>query len=269
MTDNPAAPPMPQTMNVQTPSPLMNLIDAVVQQQLPLMPAPGAMTAAPLTGQGQPDPHAKPEPQVKPSTRPPRPAFKPQQMASPTTAKVMQAHGPSVNLQPQQPVPPQSYDWSYAQPALTSLMTQTLNMQRPNMQHFHLIVLFEDSWPTREEYTDVTLLVKRLKELLGQPCCVFPFLGHFMPITDGLHKFMQTPTGPIPLFEIPDANSAAMSQYGWIGGDMDVPQAPDSEVLEPGEVDGETDGENINDTDNDDDVEPLDTHEEFDNSQVV
>lgn len=157
---------------------------------------------------------------------------------------------------------PGASNWPYMQPAFESLVTQTLNMQRPMAQKFYLLVLFDDQWPQQEEYDDVGKLVGRLKDLLGKPCCVFAYLGHAMPITEGEHKFLQTPTGPIPLFAIPDANTAPAAKFGWLGGDLEKPEPPDSEVLEAAEDDtGEAEEEA--DTDGIADEPPTDECSDF------
>lgn len=248
MTDNPQPPNQSPSLIQMTPD------------LTPLLPAPGAALAAPLTGQGQPSEDARPA-NNRPQ-RPPRPTFRPPPQ-QPAQQPAQQAEVPQRSGNQNG-----SVNWDYAQPAISALVAQTLNAQRPNSQHFHLIVLFEDRWPEHEEFQDVNVMVTRIRELLGQPCCVFPFLGHFMPITDGQHKFMQTPTGAIPLFDIPDSKTVSKAKFGWVGGEIDTPQTPDSEI--PDSVDDTQDvDDEEDDVDDLDDDDVIDDTADADDSDVV
>lgn len=115
---------------------------------------------------------------------------------------------------------------------MLSMMMQTLNQQRPAAQQFHLMVLPEAGWPTFEAYDDVTQLVARVKALIGQPYCLFAFLGFRLPITNGPLRYLQTPMGALPLFDIPNADAAPTAEFGWVGPDMDIPVAPTSDTEE-------------------------------------
>lgn len=111
-------------------------------------------------------------------------------------------------------------------------MTQTLNAQRPAAQQFTLMVLPEDGWPAFEDFDDVNLLIARIKALLGTPVCLYAFLGTKLSITAGPHRFLQTPMGSLPLFDIPVAETVPAAQYGWVGPDMDTPKPPTTDSNE-------------------------------------
>ena len=214
----------------------------------PQLPVPGAALSAPLTGQGihrQPtDAHDTPaslaqkarqgggvqppkRPPAAPPKRPPQPPTVTQSAAVVPPPMVP----PMVNPQVVQATPGMFTAWQN-NPAMLSMMMQTLNNQRPAAQKFHLMVLPEAGWPTFEEYDDVTQLIARIKEMIGQPFCLFAFLGFRLPITNGPLRYLHTPMGALPLFDIPNADSAPTAEFGWVGPDMDIPVAPTSDTEE-------------------------------------
>lgn len=214
----------------------------------PSLPVPGAATSAPLTGQGihrQPtDAHDTPaslaqkaqahgavqQPKRPPAAPPAQPPRRPP-AAPPVITQSNGAMPPP--MMPPMPAPMANiYAGWQNNPAMLSMMMQTLNQQRPAAQKFHLMVLPEAGWPTFEEYDDVTQLVARVKALIGQPYCLFAFLGFRLPITNGPLRYLQTPMGALPLFDIPNADAAPTAEFGWVGPDMDIPVAPTSDTEE-------------------------------------
>jgi len=178
------------------------------------------MDASPLTGHREAPVAETEEPAtgVKPRSIPPRPVRRP-----PRPAAVEQ----QAPAQPQeQAAPPQELpQLSGMDPAVASMFRQSMNMQRQTAQHFYLVVLPEANWPTCEEFETVELLIERIKVLLGAPCSLFPFIGTKLPIKKGPgpFRFLSTPTGPLPLFDMPEADDAAEAEYGWVGEEFDMP----------------------------------------------
>lgn len=128
-----------------------------------------------------------------------------------------------------QPLPTPGQPPEYVNPALTSMLMQVMNAQRPAAHRFILMVLPEDNWPTIEEFDDIAVLVARIKEFLGKPVCLFAFLGNRLTITAGDNRYLMTPMGSIPLFELPDPEQATAAEFGWVGPSMDKPRAPTDE----------------------------------------
>ena len=191
----------------------------------PHLPPEGAMTAQPLTGAG---PHRAPvaekEKEKKRDNRPP---------AVPNTAATKKPQ-PKQPHQPQQPrvapdprpaqehvqqqVPQATYGMSpVGNSAMLSLMSQVLDSTRSANQSFYLVVVPEDDWPRIETFAEVGQLCNRIKELLGTHCHLFPFLGNSLTITDGDHRFLNTPFGSLPLFDIPAPNNTQTAEHGWVG----------------------------------------------------
>lgn len=213
----------------------------------PQLPAPGAAISAPMTGQGihrQPtDAHDTPaslaqkaqqQGAVQPPKRPPasppkRPPQVPPTVTQSATVVPPPTIPPMMNPGVVQPLPGMFNGWQN-NPAMLSMMMQTLNNQRPAAQKFHLMVLPEAGWPTFEEYDDVTQLITRVKSLIGQPYCLFAFLGFRLPITNGPLRYLQTPMGALPLFDIPNADAVPTAEFGWVGPDMDIPVPPTSDT---------------------------------------
>ncbi len=121
-------------------------------------------------------------------------------------------------------------------PAMASLIAQTLNTQRQASQKFILLILPDNNWPTCEEFDVVQGLVERIKELLGTPCCLFAFLGYRMCITGGPLRYLTTPMGMLALFEAPVPDKTTEDKFGWVGPPMDRPSAPDTETEEVAQI---------------------------------
>ena len=120
--------------------------------------------------------------------------------------------------------------------ATQSLIAQIANYNRANGQEFILVVLPDDNWPTCETFNTIDGLVDRIKELDGSNVCLFPFLGVQLGITQGTNRFLTTPFGNIPLFDIPDPSQAGTAAYGWVGDPLDDPETAEEEAVEAEEV---------------------------------
>jgi len=211
----------------------------------PMLPTSGAILAAPLTGQGPHRSeeaknkkieeararHGVPKPPPAPPSAPPahpprvrRPPAKPPTSAAPQS----QPEAPQVP----HPVVAGTGMAALQDAATASLVSQVLNANRQVGQKFLLLVLPEDDWPRCEEFDVVTHLVDRIKELLGECCHLFPFLGMSLAITEGPNRFLQTPFGALPLFDLPDPSTVDATQFGWVGPEIDRPQAPGAQLDE-------------------------------------
>lgn len=111
-------------------------------------------------------------------------------------------------------------------PAVQTLISSLLNQGRNADQRYHLVVLPEDDWPRTEEFDDVNDMIARIRELLTQPCHLFPFLGTRLAITKEPNRFLRTPLGSLPLFDMPSESEMFDEEHGWVGPALDKPQAP-------------------------------------------
>ena len=193
------------------------------------------MYSAPLTGQGlTAPPEAKP---VNPAAGPPKPPASPPRRPPRVVESSVQQPQPQMPAVPfpQTPMMPGMAFTNQAlalTPAMQSMLLQTLNSQRTVGQKFIMMVLFDDAWPKYEEFDDVQQLVRRIKELLGKPCALSVFLGCRLHITQGPNRYLQTPFGPIPLFDLPDGNAVGVQDFGWVGPEMNTPQPPTTDTEE-------------------------------------
>jgi len=222
----PSQQPQPQPQS-PTPIPATEMPAAPPSTPAPNQPSPGAAVTQPMTGAGK-----KPEHEEELRKRQQKEAKDKQPPQAPKTLAV-----PPIKPKPVQPAQPRgspqpspalaiSPPSTHDQPALQSLVEQVLNSQRSADQKFYLLVLPEDDWPRHESFTDVQALVLRIKELLGTPCHLFPFMGHKLTITSGPNRFLQTPLGALPLFDIPPADAVEETEHGWVGPSMDRPEIP-------------------------------------------
>lgn len=224
----------------------------------PETPVPGAITAAPLTGGG---PHrAEPEkksaeehgvkkgppkpptsPPKQPPRQPPRPSQGPagQQPPQSQSRPVAQQVYPQPGMAGQPQMPMMMPPGHIHDPAVSSLLAQTLNNQRTQAQKFLLVELPEDDWPRLHEFETIEQLLTGIKERLGSNCHLFPFLGHKLAITQGPNRFLITPYGPLPLFDIPEPDNVDEAEYGWVGESLVHPEPPTSDEEEDEEAEGE------------------------------
>lgn len=144
-------------------------------------------------------------------------------MASVPTGPVAQQQPPVVAVAAQTLL---SRKLSADVPAVHTLISTLLNQTRAADQRYHLVVLPEDDWPRTEEFDDVKDMIARVQELLDTPCHLFPFLGTKLAITKGPNRFLRTPLGALPLFDIPTEGQMDDEDHGWMGPSLDKPQAP-------------------------------------------
>ena len=212
----------------------------------PVLPPPGAAIASPMTGAG---PHrseqteeqaeekkiadAPPIPTSQRPTRPPKPSRPKRPNQKPGFPRKPQAGQSEAGVPPQQPpldqpVCSQPADQVAAlplhDPAVASLMLTAMNQQRHVGQKFLLVIVPEDNWPRVETHDEIQTCLDAIKELLGSNCHVYAFMGQQMKITAGPNRFLHTPMGPMPLFDIPTPDAVEEEELGWLGTDLMVDQ---------------------------------------------
>jgi hypothetical protein len=123
-------------------------------------------------------------------------------------------------------------------PALSTLVEQVLAANKLTGQKFHVVVVPEDDMPRVESFDDVSSLMAALKRFLNTENSVFPILGTFMPVTEGPYRFLMTPFGALPLFNMPTPETMVADAHGWMGGVSpgDGRPTPAPELQEPDAV---------------------------------
>ena len=106
-------------------------------------------------------------------------------------------------------------------------------------QQYHLVVLPEDDHTQLESFSRIEELAGRIRDLIRQAAAVElrPFMGTYLPITKGPHRFLITPLGPIPLFDVPTADSLQIEEHGYIGPADPNAAIPQTETPPQAEVD--------------------------------
>ena len=139
-------------------------------------------------------------------------------------------------------------------PAAHTLVQQLIENARGADQQFYLVILPEDASPRVETFAGVESLQARIMELLGTEVSLFPFMGYWLGITHGENRFLHTPFGVLPLFELPVPDESAIDNTGWVGTesrDLDIPPHPAAAVAttdDAGDGDGD-EGEGVTDDD--------------------
>lgn len=134
-------------------------------------------------------------------------------------------------------------------------MRRVVNAQRLAAQYFYLVLLPEDGHPQREQFDNVEDMITRIRALIDETAevSIFPFMGNFLPITQGPNRFLVTPYGSLPLFQMPDPEALQLEEHGYVGPvevDLSIPetvaapaqvQSHDEETAAPVEVPEGTD----------------------------
>jgi len=149
--------------------------------------------------------------------------------------------------------PPQQFQAGSAHmqsmPAMQDMLRQLMNASAVQGQKYYLVVIPEDAHPRIETFEQIERLQHRIIDLLGQNCSLFPFLGHWLGISRGQWKYLVTPYGSMPLFNIPAPGEIQVDESGWVGEDdqeLVIPSVmpevgtPESHTVVPHPEDNET-----------------------------
>lgn len=125
------------------------------------------------------------------------------------------------------PVPASGFDT--LDPALQGLLHQVCNTQRPHGTKFYLLEVSEEDNIAVREYTTIEELTVRIRALLGKPYHLVPFMGQRLQISAGPHRYLRTPYGALPLFDLPPADTVDVTVDGWVGPEeqpLTIPTTP-------------------------------------------
>jgi hypothetical protein len=114
-------------------------------------------------------------------------------------------------------------------PSVQGIVQQMLNTQRAADQQFYLVIVPEDADPTMRECNTIEQLTNTIREFLGTRTSLFPFLGYPLRISRGPNRFMATPFGTLPLFDLPQEDQLEFETAGYVGPDdtdFTPPQTP-------------------------------------------
>jgi hypothetical protein len=195
---------------------------AVLQPMLPpgLAPMPTPQPAGPVL---PPQPFPPPPPQQPlPVTQLQgihAPAFRPQPVAT-------------APLPPVQPMPVADTHLAPVQ----ALVRQLLNSQVSQQQRFFLVVIPEDNSPRIEQFDELGVLQARIVELLGTEVALYPFLGSWLGISAGPWRYLITPWGNLPLFDVPAPGAVRPDESGWVGTkgqELVIPTRPADVFINP------------------------------------
>jgi hypothetical protein len=100
------------------------------------------------------------------------------------------------------------------------LLRRAVDTQRPNGYAFQLVVIPEDDFPSVEQYITIEEMIARIKSLIGKNVYLFPGVGQTYTITKGRLRYLQTPLGSFPLFDMDAPQSPVASLTGWMGDPM-------------------------------------------------
>ena len=116
---------------------------------------------------------------------------------------------------------------------MQSLLTKLLAVNRTARQSFHLIVVPHDDWPSCETYQDVDQLIAAIRRRVGSECHLYPVMGERLRITTGNLKYLKTPFGSLPLFDVDEQGVVDGEEDGWVGSNMsdEVDESDEEELL--------------------------------------
>ena len=82
---------------------------------------------------------------------------------------------------------------------------------------FHLVIVPEADPPTVTTFEELQALTEAIRPWLGQPAYLYVFMGQRLKISAGPLHFLQTPSGPVPLFAVPGADAVEFPDDGFTG----------------------------------------------------
>lgn len=132
------------------------------------------------------------------------------------------------------------------QPTAQSLIQQLVTSSMAKDQKFYLVKFPEDALPSVEEFETIEPMVARIIELLGTETAVYPFMGYWLGITKGPLRYLVTPFGMLPLYQLPKPDEVEVDTTGWLGREppVTVPLAPThTDVVEQDEPEDDDVGE--------------------------
>ena len=89
----------------------------------------------------------------------------------------------------------------------------------------HVVILNAEGDISVETFDDVQALAARLKQLIDRDVSVFPFVGRRLFISKPPMRYLMTPDGNIPLFDV-DAEKIEADDTGYLGIDPIHFEAP-------------------------------------------
>ncbi len=194
---------------------------------LPSMYPPGLAPAPPQQPAGPVLPPAPPPQQAVPH---------PQQITQPLQG----IHSPAFRPQPVQmpmapPVPAMPVADTHLAP-VQELVRQLMNSQVSQLQKFYLVIIPEDGLPRIEPFDELSALQSRIIALLGTEVALYPFLGSWLGISAGPWRYLITPWGNLPLFNVPAPGDVRPDESGWVGTkeqELVIPTRPAEVFMEP------------------------------------
>jgi hypothetical protein len=90
--------------------------------------------------------------------------------------------------------------------------------EQQNVSSCHAVILNSDGDITVESFSTVQELAVRLKALIDRDVSVFPFVGQRLFISKPPMRYLMTPDGNVPLFDI-NAEQLEPDDTGYLGID--------------------------------------------------
>jgi len=153
------------------------------------------------------------------------------------------------------------------QDAMEQMLRQRINRARTPDQRFWLFVFSEDDGPAAEEYDTLDAMIERIREIdqqaseSGRSVAVYPTLAYRMRITKPPYRYLMTPFGHIPMFELPEFDTADGTD-AYLGAPPRQMEVPTQSSGERGAYDADATGETDEAEEEEDDAYEDDTYED-------
>lgn len=135
----------------------------------------------------------------------------------PLPAPVITDPMPSPPLPPPPPPPPAVPSTPAAMVSPDVLLQMMDLNRRLGATRYFLVSTPDNLYPRLEEFGSLEDLRTAIQQRLETPCFLHAFMGHYLPITAGPHRYLRTPLGSLPLFAIPEPDTAPEAAHGWVG----------------------------------------------------
>lgn len=183
------------------------------------------------------------------------------QPVSPTGLPPFMVPGPAGQVLPPlppgtQPPPHQSVPFAHLPPHFTSptpgmprlgsqanphlhvmqqLTQQLLNSHAMQGFAFYLATQPEDGLLRVEQFDTIEKLQQALIAAIGTEAAVVPFMGHHLKVSKGPWRYLVTPFGNLPLFNVPGPGEIEVDDSGWLGKqsqELVIPERPQEDDLD-------------------------------------
>jgi hypothetical protein len=90
-------------------------------------------------------------------------------------------------------------------------------LEQDSQPGFFLVVFADAALPTVERFSTVEALREAIMQLVDAEVYAVAFHGHHLPVTKKPWRYLLTPSGPVPLFDLPTTAALEVDGSNYFG----------------------------------------------------